>query len=45
MEYVTDFYLTAKGVILAIIVILGLPGLLLYKLHSDKQKRIQLPKK
>jgi hypothetical protein len=45
LEFVTDFYLTAKGIVLAIIVIFGLPGLVLYKLHADKQKKIQFPKK
>lgn len=33
MEFVKDFYLTAKGIAMALIFILGLPALFAYRLH------------
>ena len=35
---IVDFYLTAKGVILAFIYILGFPGLLGYRIHLKNQR-------
>lgn len=35
---IVDFYLTAKGVILAFIYILGFPGLLAYRIHLKNQR-------
>lgn len=39
MEYVRDFYLTAKGWMLAGIVIVGLPGLLAFRLSLARNKK------
>lgn len=39
MEYVRDFYLTAKGWMLAGIVIVGLPGLLAFRLSLTRNKK------
>lgn len=33
MEFIKDFYLTTKGIIMAVIFILGLPGLLAYRMY------------
>lgn|SRR5690606_25186430 len=33
MEFITDYYLTKKGIFMAIVFILGLPALLAYRLH------------
>ena len=35
---IVDFYLTAKGVILAFIYILGFPGLLAYRIYLKNQR-------
>lgn len=39
MQYVRDFYLTAKGWMLAFIVIVGLPGLLAFRLSLSRNKK------
>lgn len=33
MEFIKDFYLTTKGVFMAVVFILGLPALLAYRIH------------
>ncbi len=38
MEYVKDFYLTPKGIAMAVIFILGLPALLAYRIHLKREK-------
>lgn len=36
MQYVKDFYLTGKGIAMAVIFILGLPALLAYRIYLKK---------
>ena len=38
MEFVKDFYLTTKGVVMAFIFILGVPGIISYRVHLGAKK-------
>lgn len=38
MEFVKDFYLTTKGIFMAIIFILGIPGIITYRVHLSRKR-------
>ncbi len=38
MEFVKDFYLTTKGIFMAFVFILGIPGLISYRVYLGQKK-------